>query len=586
MFFKLPAIVAALAALLVIPAPPALAQKPPATKSQQPDLFDSTDVFKVHITLSAMEFDAMQPSGGGGFPGFGPPPAPPKKPADGREIHRNAFNFDLPWAAGSVTINGTTFEKVGLRYKGNGTIMESMRTLKKSIKIDLDRHDKKLKYAGHQTINLHSGVADPSKARETLGYAAYRAAGVPAPRTALAEVTLTVPGKHDKEFLGLFTIVEQIDKAFLRRHYKTDKGLLLKPERLGGLNYLGDDWERYKTTYQPKRDATPAEQKRVIDFTRFVNQSSDGDFARDIASYLDIDAFLRFMAVTTLEASMDSFFTLGHNYYLYLHPPTNKFHFLPWDLDRSFANFGIFGTPEQLLDLSIMKPAAQNRLADRLLAMPEMAARYRQIVKEIAATTFTKERLLKELDAIETATKEIRARESKAAAARNDDGGGGFGFNAPGEGLFGPVPDMRKFAEKRTESVAAQLAGKSKGYEPQPFGFGPPGGFGPGNQLARPLLEAIDGNKDGRLTEAEVASGMKRLFGEWDADRNGALDQKELADGLQKLVPPPKGGFGGFGGPPKGGFGGPPRGGFGGPPKGGLPPGKPPESPPPRPHAP
>ena len=41
-----------------------------------------------------------------------------------------------------------------------------------------------------------------------------------------------------------------------------------------------------------------------------------------------------------------------------------------------------------------------------------------------------------------------------------------------------------------------------------------------------------------------------------DLDRNGSLDQKELADGLQNSSPPPKGGFGGFGGPPKGGFGG------------------------------
>ena len=82
---------------------------------------------------------------------------------------------------------------------------------------------------------------------------------------------------------------------------------------------------------------------------------------------------------------------------------------------------------------------------------------------------------------------------------------------------------------------------------------------------------------------------MKRLFGEWDLDRNGSLDQKELADGLQKLVPPPKGGFGGFGGPPKGGFGGfggPPKFGPGAPSKGGFPPGKPPESPMPRPLAP
>ena len=39
---------------------------------------------------------------------------------------------------------------------------------------------------------------------------------------------------------------------------------------------------------------------------------------------------------------------------------------------------------------------------------------------------------------------------------------------------MGPQPpDIKTFAEKRTESVAAQVAGKSKGYAPQQFGFGP-----------------------------------------------------------------------------------------------------------------
>ena len=43
-------------------------------------------------------------------------------------------------------------------------------------------------------------------------------------------------------------------------------------------------------------------------------------------------------------------------------------------------------------------------------------------------------------------------------------------------------PDLKTFVEKRTASVEAQLAGKSKGYVPR-FGFGPPGG-GPGAAAA------------------------------------------------------------------------------------------------------
>ena len=471
-----------------------------------------------------------------------------------------------------------------MRYKGNGTILETMRVAKKSIKLDLDRHNSKLEFDGLNTINLHSGVTDPSKARETLGYAAYRAAGVPAPRTGLAEVTLTVPGKYDREYLGLFTIVEPIDKPFLKHHYKSDKGLLMKPERVGGLNYLGEDWERYKTTYQPKRDATPAEQKRVMDFTRFVNQSSDESFAREIGSYIDVDAFLRFMAVTALEANMDSFFTLGHNYCLYLHPDTNKFHFIPWDLDRSFANFGIFGTPEQMLDLSIMKPAP--RTASSTASSPSA-----RTTDAIARSSGRSPRQASPGNACSNNWRRstLRRRTSAPAMPRRPRRAVKQAPARRGRGSSAASPRCASSSTSARSRSPPSWPGRAGGSSRKASDSDRPEEVVRAINSRDPLLDAVDANKDGRLTEAEVASGMKRLFGEWDLDRNGSLDQKELADGLQKLVPAPKGGFGGFGGPPKGGFGGfggPPKFGPGAPSKGGFPPGKPPESPMPRPLSP
>jgi hypothetical protein len=288
---------------------------------------------------------------------------------------------------------------------------------------------------------------------------------VPAPRTALAELIVTVPGRFDKEYFGLYTVVESVDKAFLRRNFKTDKGLLMKPERMRGLDHLGDDWERYKTTYQPKRDATDAEQKRVIGFTKLVNRGTDDEFRKEIESFLDVNAFLRFLAATAMISNLDSFFALGHNYYLYLHPETSKFHFVPWDLDRAMGNFGIFGTMDQQMDLSLTKPyPGQSRLADRVMGIKDYADRYQTILKVVASMAFTKERLTADLDAFEKVTKEIVAKDAKAAAARKD--------GPPGN--YGQIPDLRTFIAKRTESIAAQLAGTRKGYTPAGFGFGGP----------------------------------------------------------------------------------------------------------------
>jgi spore coat protein CotH len=559
---------AALVAVLV-GGVPASAQQPdkPAAK---PEVFGLTKVWQIHITMTAKEYDAMQPPPGagggfGGFGGFGGQPMgkqPEKKPGD-RETHRSVFGTEFPVAHAAISTDGHTAENVAIRYKGNSTYLATARGLKRSFKIDVNDFDPKQKFLGLKTLNLHCGVHDPSRVREALAYEVFRAAGVPAPRTAFAEVTLTVPGKYEKEYVGLYTFTEQVNKPFLKAHYKTDAGLLMKPERVRSLDYLGEDWERYQNTYQPKRDATREEIARVLAFLKLVNQGSDGQFAREIGNYLDVDAFLKFLAANSLVSNLDSFFTNGHNYYLYLHPETKKFHFIPWDTDLSMGNFAFFGTPEQQMDLSLTKPYVQNRLADRLMAMKDVSAKYQAVAKELAATAFARDRLLKQVEAVEAVTRPLMAKEAKAVAARRE--GGGFG----GAGAFGATPpSLKTFVEKRVESVAAQLAGKSQGYAPQAQGFGfggPGGGFGgggPGNPLARPLFQAMDGNRDGKASEAEFNAAMKKFFSEWDKDRSGTLDQQEVTDGLQKLAPPPKkGGFpGGMGGPGGGPFGPPPAG--------------------------
>jgi len=207
--------------------PVAAADKPGGGKGA----YESGEVLQFHLTIPAEEYAAMQPRPGRGFGMFGAPPRPPEKPADpAREVHKNTFGTDLPWAKGAVRIGEETFADVGVRYKGNGTILDAGRSAKKSFKVDLDRFGGTGKFQGSRAVNLHCGVADPSKYRETFGYGLYRAAGVPAPRTAFAEVRLTVPGKYAGELLGLYTVVEEVDRAFLRAHFGSDRGLLMKPE--------------------------------------------------------------------------------------------------------------------------------------------------------------------------------------------------------------------------------------------------------------------------------------------------------------------------------------------------------------------
>src|SRR5207245_1580214 len=106
------------------------------------------------------------------------------------------------FAHAAFTAEGKTFKEVGLRYKGGGSYVTSGTKLQRNFKVELDHYGEEDLFHGMKKVNLNAGAMDPSRLREALAYGIYREAGVPAPRTAFAEVTLTVPGKYDKEYLG------------------------------------------------------------------------------------------------------------------------------------------------------------------------------------------------------------------------------------------------------------------------------------------------------------------------------------------------------------------------------------------------
>src|SRR5437762_4494412 len=74
------------------------------------------------------------------------------------------FNF----VHADLEFEGQVIKDVGIRYKGNGTWMQSGGTDKHSFKIDLNHFDKDQKFAGITKINLHNNVTDVSWMNEPL----------------------------------------------------------------------------------------------------------------------------------------------------------------------------------------------------------------------------------------------------------------------------------------------------------------------------------------------------------------------------------------------------------------------------------
>ena len=95
----------------------------------------------------------------------------------------SAAGIEFKYVHANLDFEGIQFQNVAVRYKGNGTFMESRNSRKRSLKIDLNEFRPGQKLAGITKLNLHNNVTDGSWMNEALSYQLYRDAGVPAPRS-------------------------------------------------------------------------------------------------------------------------------------------------------------------------------------------------------------------------------------------------------------------------------------------------------------------------------------------------------------------------------------------------------------------
>jgi hypothetical protein len=454
----------------------------PAIAEPRDEFWSIEEIRTFHVTVGESDWQRMVPSprpsrwaaffaGNRRAPGTRPAtqPAQQQQPDDDDDeppqrlqpAERLPYGTQLPYVFAEADFEGAKYADIGLRFKGNSSYALARNSIKKPFKLDFNRYleDGTFREAGGVTIlNFNNNAMDPSQLRESLAYKLFRDAGVPAPRTTFARVYFTVPGVHDRTYVGLYTVIEEVNDEFLKHHFDSKKGLLLKPEGVSGFKYHGDEWRHYHGRYDP-RNANAKNARRFAEFVKLVDKADDDEFRRRIGDLLALDAFARFLAVNVVLSNTDSILGTSHNYYIYLDPKSDKVHFIPWDLNLSMGSFMMAGSVEQQADLSIDEPHAEHsNLVRRLLALDDFRARYRGHVKRIVEHHFTVERMTAEVARLEALVSGAVEEEKKLATANEDDR------------AMGPwrPPEVPKFVEARLKSIEDQLAGKSRGTPPMP----------------------------------------------------------------------------------------------------------------------
>jgi hypothetical protein len=436
------------------------------------ELFRPTNVWAVHLSFTSNQWAALGPKNVPAIPGFIRP--------DGSVILRNTnasragvagvLGLDLPWSQSSVEFANVVFTNVGVRFKGNGTLLGALRTYKRSFKVDLNKQVKSQHLVGRKTLNFGNLSADFSFLSDALAYEFYRDAGVPAPRTTFARLLLTIDGRFDGRLLGLYVMVENPDAEWAREHFGVEGIALFKPVTYELFKDLGDDWKAYEGIYDPKTKTKPKHQRRVIELAKFVTAASDGDFAARVGEFLDLDEFARFLACEVILSNYDSILDNGQNFLLYLDPQTDKFGFIPWDLDHSWGEFPMIGTADSRERASLWHPwVGENRFIERMLKTEPFRERYRREIERLLATLFVPERLNRRLDELAAVVRPFIAEESTNRLAKFEIGvaekwsdglrdGNPFDPNRP-------VFQLKRFFGARAESVKRQLEGKAAGVE-------------------------------------------------------------------------------------------------------------------------
>ena len=367
------------------------------TSTTSAQLFSPTKVWRVHLSMSADAWKAMQPRYGQRAGGMGWGPNRFLGPPGGRNgvAARQGIEFD--YAHATLQVDDWTFRDVGVRYKGNGSFLRANRggSGKYSLKVDLNKYMKGQKLGGVTTLNFQNNITDAGWMNEVLAYRLYRDAGALAPRSSYAQVYLTVEGEHDKKYLGLYSISENVDENFAEDRFGTRQGAIFKPSTQELFTDWGPEWAAYNQSYDPKTDLTDAQKQRVIALGRLVSTASEEEFTAKIGDFVDLDSFARYFAVLVWLANHDSLLQNGQNFYTYLHPDTNRMHFIAWDQDFSFGN-----TRNNYTWSIYSAWTASSRFLTRLYSVPAFRSKYLERMKEFSDQLFVPDRFKQQVGEI------------------------------------------------------------------------------------------------------------------------------------------------------------------------------------------
>jgi len=319
----------------------------PQTVSNADAFFDDTLLHEVRLTINTRDWQALKDN----------------------YLDNTYYQCDFSWR--EHTIRG-----IGIRSRGTG----SRSGVKPGLRVDFDRYVSNQKFLGLKSFVLRNNTQDASNLHERLSMLLFRRLGLPAPREAQARLYI------NNAYSGVYSIVESIDKPFLKRTFGEDDGYLYKYDYpANGEPYFfsdrGSDPALYvPVPFKPETHESDSRPEFIEQLVKAINETSVGAFRSAVAGYLDLQKFLRHVAAEVFLADSDGF--LGdygiNNFYFYRFTDRKRFTFIPWDKSEAFKS----PTYSIWHNINNVAPPRVNRLMAQTLASPDLFDYYLEVLME------------------------------------------------------------------------------------------------------------------------------------------------------------------------------------------------------------
>lgn len=393
----------------------------------------------------------------------GPSPSPSDAFFDDTVLHEIRLNINSrDWAALKANAHDNTYYPSDLRWRdrvvrnigirSRGTASRS--GVKPGLRVDFDRYTTDQKFLGTlKSFVLRNNTQDATGMHERISMLFFRRMGVPAPREAHTRLYV------NNDYAGLYTIVEAVDKTYLKRVYKEDGGYLYKYDRNAGdepwyFDDRGSDPNLYVPhPFKPETHELDPRPEKIAELVHIVNHDSDAIFRRTIEPFLDLEQFIKHIAIEIFLGDADGFNgSWGmNNFYFYRFENKDLFQFIPWDKSETFKP-----GPEYRIWHNIdVEASAQNRLTKRVLGYEDLRNRFLDTLVECArslsetdpaAAGDTRGWMEREID------KEYQQIKDWAALADEDK------QHYSREMFEQEVESLRTFARRRAEFVLTEVA--------------------------------------------------------------------------------------------------------------------------------